>query len=297
MGALRKLTVAKYNLKTIHVKILLTTLIFCVFGGFYETVAPALPLFLYKLGYASLEIGFITYILSVIVFILDSAMLFVILYLICRRNFMKDIAGIILSIIIGTIVGYWIGGLLGLSVSSLSFLRSPSLFTISILLSEFGACAAAYLNIEWEKLTPRSVMISERPFGVVLISALYIILSLSLTVLTLVAFGLSGIGFDFLFKKILLFVLTIVLLSILSIAYFFIAYEFYRGRKWAWFTVFAFTLMGILLSVNQLILMFHFDILFILRIVVLLLDAFILIYLIQPYIRIYFGIINPTSES
>lgn len=140
-------------------------------------------------------------------------------------------------------------------------------------------------------------MISERPFGVVLISALYIILSLSLTVLTLVAFGLSGIGFDFLFKKILLFVLTIVLLSILSIAYFFIAYEFYRGRKWAWFTVFAFTLMGILLSVNQLILMFHFDILFILRIVVLLLDAFILIYLIQPYIRIYFGIINPTSES
>jgi hypothetical protein len=289
--------VAKYNLKAIHVKILLTTLIFCVFSGFYEAVTPTLPLFLYDLGYASLEIGFITSILSIIVFILDSALLFVILYLICRRNFMKDIAGIVISIIIGTIVGYWIGGLLGLSVSSSSFPRSPSLFTVSILLSEFGACAAAYLNIKWEQLTPRREMVSERPFGVVLISALYIVLSLSLTVLTLVVFGLSSIGFEALFKKILLFTLIIALLSILSIAYFFIAYGFYRGRRWAWFTVFAFTLMGILLSVNQLILIFNFDILFILRIVVLLLDTFILIYLIQPYVRIYFGIINPISES
>jgi hypothetical protein len=210
---------------------------------------------------------------------------------------MKDIAGIVISIIIGTIVGYWIGGLLGLSVSSSSFPRSPSLFTVSILLSEFGACAAAYLNIKWEQLTPRREMVSERPFGVVLISALYIVLSLSLTVLTLVVFGLSSIGFEALFKKILLFTLIIALLSILSIAYFFIAYGFYRGRRWAWFTVFAFTLMGILLSVNQLILIFNFDILFILRIVVLILDTFILIYLIQPYVRIYFGIINPISES
>ena len=287
---------AKYNFKTIHVKILLTTLIFCVFSGFYETVAPTLPLFLYDLGYTHAQIGFITSILSIIVFILDSALLFVVFYLICRRNFMKDIASIIISIIIGTIVGYWIGGLLGLSVSS-SFPRSPSLFTVSILLSEFGACAAAYLNIKWEQLTPRSDVTPGRPFGVVLISALYIVLSLSLTVLTLVVFGLSSIGFEVLFKKILLFAWIIALLSILSIAYLFIAYGFYRGRRWAWFTVFAFTLMGIFLTVNQLILMFNFGILFILRIVVLLLDIFILIYLMQPHIRIYFGIINPTSES
>jgi lysylphosphatidylglycerol synthetase-like protein (DUF2156 family) len=112
-----------------------------------------------------------------------------------------------------------------------------------------------------------------------------------------VVFGLSSIGFEVLFKKILLFAWIIALLSILSIAYLFIAYGFYRGRRWAWFTVFAFTLMGIFLTVNQLILMFNFGILFILRIVVLLLDIFILIYLMQPHIRIYFGIINPTSES
>jgi hypothetical protein len=208
---------------------------------------------------------------------------------------MKDIASIIISIIIGTVMGYWIGGLLGLSVSS--FPRSPSLFTISILLSEFGACAAAYLNIKWEQLTLRNSMVSERPFGVVLISVLYIILSLSSTVLNLVLFGLSSIGFEVLFNKILPLTLIIALLSILSIAYFFIAHGFYRGRRWAWFTVFAFTLMSILLSINQLITMFKFDILFILKIIVLLLDTFILIYLIQPYIRIYFGIINPTSES
>jgi len=91
--------------------------------------------------------------------------------------------------------------------------------------------------------------------------------------------------------------LTVVVLSILSIACLFIAYGFYRGLRWAWFTVFASTLMGILLSINQLMLMPNFNILFILRIIALLLDILILVYLIQPYIRIYFGIINPTSES
>ena len=286
----------EYSLKAIHVKILLATLIFCAPSGFYETVVPTLPLFLRDLGYTALEISFVMYILNVIIFILNSALLFVVLYLICRRNFLKNIASIIISIIVGTIVGYWIGGLLGLSVSS-SFPRSPSLFTVGILLSEFGACAAAYLNIKWKQLTPRSEVSGGRPFVVAVISALYIILSLSLTFLTLVLLGLSSFELEFLFKKILLLTLTVVLLLILSFAYFFIAYGFYRGRRWAWFTVFASTLMGIFLSIDQLILMFNFNILFILRIIVLLLNTLILIYLVQPYIRIYFGIINPTSES
>ncbi|MEM3699478.1 MAG: hypothetical protein QXL57_01215 [Candidatus Bathyarchaeia archaeon] len=244
------MSVVKYNLKTFHVQVLLVALIFCAFGGFYEFVSPTLPLFLHELGYTPAEFSFITYILSVIVFILDSALFFVILYSICKHNFMENIANTIISLIIGTVVGYWIGGLLGLLMTFPRFPPSPSIFTISILLSEFGACSTAYLNTKWEHLTPRTSIASERPFGVVLVSALYIILSLLSTVSALMLVGLSSLRLDVLFNKIFLLLPLIVLFSVLSIAYCFIAYGFYRGRRWAWFTVFAFTLMGILLSIK-----------------------------------------------
>ncbi|MGQ9506861.1 MAG: hypothetical protein ACUVTB_03245 [Candidatus Bathycorpusculaceae bacterium] len=235
---------AKYNLKTIHWQVLLTTFIFCAISGFYETLAPTLPLFLQDLDYTAVEIGFISYILSMIVFILDSAFLFVILYSICRRNFMENIANTIISLITGTIVGYWIGGLSGLLMSPPRFPTSPSIFTISILLSEFGACSAAYLNIKWNHLTSKAGMTSERPFGVVLISALYAVLSLLSPILALMLWGLSSIGLEVLFNKILLFTSLITLLSVLAVAYLFIAHGFYRGRRWAWFTVFRLHLNG-----------------------------------------------------
>lgn len=287
----------KYSLKIINVKVLLITLIFCAIGGFYETLTPTLYLILHNLEYTVIEISFITYSLNVLVFILDSALFFVILYSVCRRNFMENIANIIISLIIGTALGYWIGGLSGLLVKSPKLLTSPPIFTISILLAEFGACSAAYLNIKWNRALPKPSMVSERPLSVALLSVLYVILSLLLTFLTIMLLGLSGIGFEVLFNKILLFASLIALLTISSIAYLFIAYGFYKGRRWAWFAVFAFTLMSMLLSVNQLILTFYFDILFILRFLVLLIDIFIFLYLIQPGARIYFGIINPTSES
>lgn len=287
----------KYNLKIISAKVLLITLIFCAIGGFYETFTPTLHLILHDLDYTVVEISFITYILSVLVFIIDSALFFVILYSICRRNFMENIANITISLIIGTALGYWIGGLLGLLMASPRFLTSPSIFIIGILLAEFGACSAAYLNIKWNHAVPKPSMASKRPLGVVLISVLYVILSLLSTFLTIMLLGLSSIGFEVLFNKILLFAPLIALLSILSIAYLFIAHGFYEGRRWAWFAVFAFTLIGMLLSVNQLILAFYFYIFFILRFLVLLIDTFIFIYLLQPGVRIYFGVTNPISES
>lgn len=286
-----------YNLKAIHMKVLLITFIFCLISGFYEALAPVLPLILNDLGYTSIEIGFIIYILSVLVFILDSAVFFAILYLSCRRNFMENIASIVISLIVGTVVGVWVGGLLGLFVKFYRPPTSPSIFTIGVLLSEFGACSAAYLNTKWDRLTSKVNMSSEKPFGVVLISGLHIVLSLLTTFLILMLLGLSNIGFDVIFSKIFLFLPLAALLSVLSVAYFFIAYRFYKGRRWAWFAVFAFSLIGMLLLINQLIFAFQFGILFILRIVMLLIDVSILIYLVQLNVRMYFGVVNPASES
>lgn len=288
----------KYNLKMIHIKVLLTTFIFCAIGGFYEAVSLILPVILHDSGYSAFEIGFTTYTLNMLVFILDSALFFVLLYSICRRNFMENIANIVTSLIIGTVFGIWIGGLLG---SLAKFQRSPaslSIFIISILLSEFGACSAAYLNTKWDRLTSRANITPKRPFGVVLISVLYVILGFLSTFLALTLLGLLDIKFDIFFSKVFLYLPLVILFSVLSIAYFFIAHRFYKAKRWAWFAVFTSAIVGITIFINQLIFQFSFNITYlILRITLLLIDAFILIYLIQPSVRIYFGVINPASES
>lgn len=280
----------------VHIKVLLTTFTFCAIGGFYEAVSIILPIILHDLGYSVFEISSTTYTLNVLVFILDSALFFVFLYSICRRNFMENIANIATSLIIGTVFGIWIGGLLGSLVKFQRSPTSPSIFTISVLLSEFGACSAAYLNTKWERLTSKANMTTERPFGVVLISVLYVILGFLSTFLALMLLGLLDIKFDIFFSKIFLYLPLVILFSVLSCAYFFIAHRFYKAKRWAWFAVFTSAIIGITIFINQLIFQFSFDILFILRIILLLIDASILIYLIRPGVRIYFGVINP-SES
>ncbi len=292
------LSTVKFNLKLINIKVFFVVLAFSLFSGFYETIVPFLHPFIRDLGYTVMETGLITNLWETIVFFLNSILLFAVLYLICRRDFIENIASIIVSLIVATVAGYWIGGLLGVAVLQIGFSVSPSIFIFSNLLFEFAACSAAYVTARWRLSMPRTEIAYERPFGVALIAALYIILGISLTILTFVLFGLFyTVSLEAILNKPLIFIGLILLLAIASSMYFAVAYGFYRGRRWGWLVVFTSTLVGIFLSINQLVFRFYFDVWFIVKILVLLLDIFIFIYLLQPHVRIYFGIINPSLEN
>ncbi len=71
---------------------------------------------------------------------------------------------------------------------------------------------------------------------------------------------------------------------------------------WAWAVTFASTLVGIFSSLNAIILNSVFDrLLFdawlVLKILVLVLGAAILVYLLQPHVRVYFGVVNPEPDT
>ncbi|MGQ9539319.1 MAG: hypothetical protein ACUVTE_07075 [Candidatus Bathycorpusculaceae bacterium] len=287
---------AKINLKMFHTKVFLATFIFCVLSGFYENVAFFLPLFLEDAGYTVVETGVITYALGVVVFVWVSALFFAILYMLCKRGFMENIASIIISLIIGAVLGHWIGGLASLLLQ-FRFVGSPSISTLTTIISTFGACSAAYLNSKWKAAPIPNGMFSKRPIGVTLITILYAVLGVLSAVLTIALWGFPNISFEALYTKIILFAVLTALFSTLTAVYLFFAHGFYRGKRWAWLIVFASTLITILLTINQLVYTFHFDLFFIARILTLILNIFILIYTLQTHVRIYFNIVNLMPES
>jgi hypothetical protein len=292
------LSTTKFNLKLVNPKVLLITFVSSAAGGLYEAISPFFPLFLGGLGYTTIEVGLAASFWNIIIFLLHSVLLFVILYLICRRSFMENVASIIVSIIAGTAAGYWVGGLLGFTVSHSSFPTLPSLFIFSNVVCQFAACSAAYVNSKWRFLTSRKNIACERPFGVAIIAALYVVLGISLTILTCTVMGLFYIfPFEALLTKAFIFVGLVFLLVVASAIYFVVAYGFYRGNKWGWLVIFASTIIGMFLSINQLLFGFHFDVWLIAKILAPLLNIFVLIYLLQLHVRIYFGIVNPMSES
>jgi hypothetical protein len=248
------------------------------------------------LGYTILEIDVISSLLNLAIFFSITVSLFVILYRTCKNEFIEKIASIIVSLIVGTIVGYWIGGLIGFALSG--YLIFPSIYLFGNVLTQFAACAAAYVAAKWRISTPKPHTITKRPAGVTLVSVFYVFLGLVLSILTsllvLSPYALSSEVFSL---KPLILAGLIFMLSIASIIYFLVAYGFYTGRKWGWLVIFAYSLISIFSFINQIIFRFYLDLWLLGETSLLLLSLFIFIYLLQSKVRIYFGIINPQSES
>jgi hypothetical protein len=291
-------------------KILAVCMVFSLVSGF----TSAFQIFSYVIlrHYLDpLEINFVVTMISLFSFFVNSFVFFVILYSLCRRGFMENIASIVISLIVGTIVGHWIGGLMGASFTFLlspedfvanqsSFLIiEPSVYMLVIVLTEFGACSAAYVAGRWRQVVPRISISKERPFGITLIVLLYALLGVAATILAglMLGFFYSAVSVETILADPLVLAGTITLIVVAVLLQFAIAYGLYNGRRWGWLLSFIFTLLGVFSSINSLIFAFSFNLWLIVRIALLLLGIFITIYLLDPHVRIFSGMVNPTSET
>jgi hypothetical protein len=215
---------------------------------------------------------------------------------------MGNVAGIIFSLITGSVVGRWIGGILGLplSVSAPPYL---SLFNMpAVLLGAFGVCSTVYISEKWKTLLSRANA-GDRPLGVTFVAVICVISGILLSIIMGLLFGYGAEGSILsLVGNALVLVGIFVFVIIMFALYLVIAIGLYRGRMWAWAVTFASTLVGIFSSLNAIILNSVFDrLLFdawlVLKILVLVLGAAILVYLLQPHVRVYFGVVNPEPDT
>ena len=296
------MSATRFNLRLIDTKVFLITLVFSLFGGFYEPFIQSITSIYPKLGYSIVEMSAVLTIWGFNIFLLTSIPYFAALYSVCRKRFMGNVAGIIFSLITGSVVGRWIGGILGLplSVSAPPYL---SLFNmLAVLLGAFGACSTAYISEKWKTLLSRANA-GDRPLGVTFVAVIYVISGILLSILMGLLFGYGAGGSILsLVGNALILVGIFVFVIIMFALYIVIAIGLYRGRMWAWAVTFASTLVGIFSSLNAIVLNSVFDrLLFdawlVLKILVLVLGAAILVYLLQPHVRVYFGVVNPEPDT
>lgn len=296
------MSATRFNLRLIDTKVFLITLVFSLFGGFYEPFIQSITSIYPKLGYSIVEMSAVLTIWGFNIFLLTSIPYFAALYSVCRKRFMGNVAGIIFSLITGSVVGRWIGGILGLPLS----VSAPpywSLFNmLAVLLGAFGACSTAYISEKWKTLLSRANA-GDRPLGVTFVAVIYVISGILLSILMGLLFGYGAGGSILsLVGNALILVGIFVFVIIMFALYLVIAIGLYRGRMWAWAVTFASTLVGIFSSLNAIILNSVFDrLLFdawlVLKILVLVLGAAILVYLLQPHVRVYFGVVNPEPDT
>lgn len=109
------------------------------------------------------------------------------------------IASILISLIFGSLLGLWLGCLCSAPLLESQFTEAASgaLLNIAVRLSfipfgkmifGFAVLMFSEMNSNWKAVLPMEKLQSKRPFGVVVLSALYVIVGL-LNILALPIFG------------------------------------------------------------------------------------------------------------
>lgn len=295
-------------MKIVEFRILLVMLVFSFISGFWGLLRIYFPLIFRGMGYSVTEISLTNTALNHILYIVNPILLFIVLFFTCNKDLLMKIASTIISLILGSLVGYWLGALCAtgtLSVtysetvwaSSLSTL-SQFLYSASIgnMLIGFAAVASASMVARWKTSLLKSNLLLEKPFGIVVLSAIYIVFGVLATFIfpLILLYPLLA---DIFFTRLLLAISLVLLLTLGGLSQIVIGIGLYMGRKWGWIPAFISAVASILVSIQELTLYKYFGMLGVsILAIALFLSVVIALYLLEPHVRSYFGLVNPPTS-
>ncbi|MCD6529820.1 hypothetical protein J7L06_05995 [Candidatus Bathyarchaeota archaeon] len=297
---------SKGDVRVVEVETLLIMLAFGFLNGCYTTTLQYLPLILRKFGYTTFEVGISLSIIQNLFYVVHPCLLFVTLYYVASEKLLKRISSTLVSLIVGSFVGYWLGALTAsMSLTNLSFLKvelksvlstiSVTLFNKSLLQFIVGIAATTLPQITrmWDNLITEGFQ-KEKPKGVLALSLLYVCSGL----LTLLVFPLTiilPVTVHLFFQRPFFGVSFTLLILMGAFSQILVGMGLYRGRRWGWFLSFIFSIVSLLTYITNLAsLRYLYPLTIIVYTIAFLLNLTILIYLFQQSIRRYFRIIDPT---
>jgi cytochrome c oxidase subunit IV len=216
------------------------------------------------------------------------------------------IASTIVSLITGSLMGYWSGGLIGayyvyvavhgegFAGVMLNLAYQIPYGIASTAVVGFAIVALAWITTKWNEALDGLEVPCEKPSEIVVASILYVISG----VLTLCVIPLL-MAFDplknLLLKNLLVSCGLATLILVGGISQLIIGYGLYRGKRWGWALAFMCVLSGIMISVNHIVLYEHFGLLqIILNVITLALNVIVLLILFEPDVRLYCRFVNPS---
>jgi len=294
----------KYKLNFLEPRIFVVTLIFTFISGLLNGFQPYLYIIL--LDYEILEIGIVLSIIGALFFLINPVLFYITLFFICERNLLMRIASTIVSLITGSLIGYWSGGLTGayyvyVAVHGEGFagvmlnLAYQIPYSIaSTTLVGFAMVALAWITTKWSEALEGLELPSEKPSEIVVASILYVISGvLTLCVIPLLV-ALDPLK-NLLFKSLLVSCGLVTLVLVGGISQLIIGYGLYRGKRWGWALAFMCMLSGIVISVNHIVLYEHFGLFhIILHGITLALNVIVLLVLFESDVRLYCRFVNPS---
>ena len=302
--------------KLVDPTVMLVMLLFGFISGLRNVIDRYLALYLYYIGFPATEISVLRQYVSYVMFIINPVILFVLLYFKWDGNLLKRVASTVMSLILGSVIGCWLGRISGallvalshLGVSFAEVLYVSSLEApwgpINLVIVGFTAVAAADINKRWRKSLLKPDLRPERPFGVTIISFLYVIFGILTTCLIPIPIFLLYPAFiEMVLHKPLLGIGVISILVISGLIQVLIGVCLYLGKKWGWIPAVVSSVVGVLNSVNILLSLELWSYSLLLSVVIgglavtsLVISIIITVYLLQFNIRNYFGFVNPPAS-
>lgn len=297
----------KYNLSFIETRIFVVTLTFTFISGLRNGFQPYLYIAL--LDYGTLEIGIVLSIIGALFFLINPILFYITLFFACERNLLMRIASTIVSLIIGSLVGYWSGGLTGAyytyvavhgegfagAVLNLAYQIPYSIASTTLV--GFAVVALAWITTKWSETLGDLEVPSEKPFEIIIASIMYVISGvLTLCVIPLLM-ALDPLK-NLLFKNLLVSCGLVSLILVGGISQLIIGYGLYVGKRWGWALAFMSTLSGIVISINHIALYEHFSLFqTMFHGITLALNVIVLLVLFESNVRLYCRFVNPSATT
>jgi len=247
---------------------------------------------------------------------IDPVLFFIVLYRYCGGPLLHRIARVLISIILASLLGFWIGSLAMAGVLALLF--SPEelvanffflsqlisilpTIVISQLLGAFAVLAFSDLVPKWKNALQIHDFQSKRPVGIVVLAALYMIFALlnALALPVIALWGSLGGVAD------ISLVASLVAVGFLVFGQIVLSIGLYLGKKWAWVLALISTGSALLIEVTALGVLLVLETQGTVAAPWLLVGLFfgsfisliIVAYLLTSTVRKFFGLANPISTS
>jgi cytochrome c oxidase subunit IV len=296
----------KYKLNFFEPRIFVVTLIFTFISGIRNGFQPYLYVILLDYGYGILEIGIVSSIIGELFFLINPVLFYITLFFICEQNLLIRIASTIVSLVTGSLMGYWSGGLTGayyvyVAVHGEGFAgvmlnlayQIPHSIASTALVG-FAMVALAWITTKWSEALKGLEVPSEKPYEIVVASILYVVSGVLTFCVIPLLMALDPLK-NLLFKNLLVSYGLVTLILVGTISQLIIGYGLYGGKRWGWALTFMCVLSGIAISVNHIVLYEHFGLFqIILHGITLALNVIVLLVLFESDVRLYCRFVNPS---
>jgi len=298
----------------VEAKVFGVMFVFNFVSGFYSVLMPFLSLYLSELGLTIVDYGVFSIFLSGFYYVVNPILFIIVLYYVCGGKLLDRIASILVSLILGGMLGYWVGGLSGLALHSIRFAENVPGYMTSLaiglpyvsvgeMLLGFAVLAFFDVNKRWSAALSADRASMERPFGVVVLSALYMVFGLINALLTPLL-SIYALLSDLFSRNVVLFAGLIIFALFNAAAQILIGWGLYSGKKWGWIPALISSITGFLASLTALLMVVIFSSSVNVSVWVItslfigfVISQIIMYYLLSFSVRRYFGIINPSPSS